>query len=62
MFQTGFSLQLAEQESAYFNEISGELPLTKCDMIVVSPTPFRGEMFKTYWFCTKMCKFIGNFF
>lgn len=46
MFQTGLSLQLAEQESAFFDGISGDLPLTKCDMIVVSPTPLKGEMFK----------------
>ena len=46
MLPNGFSLQLAEHEPAFFDEVSRELPVADCDMIVVSSSPLQGEMLK----------------
>ena len=46
MLPNGFSLQLAEHEPAIFDEVSRELPVADCDMIVVSSSPLQGEMVK----------------
>ena len=48
MFQEGFSLRLADQESAFFDEVSRELPMAECDMIVVSSSPLKGELHKIF--------------
>ena len=38
------SSQIAEQESSFVNELLRDLPTAECDMIVVSTSPFHGEI------------------
>ena len=48
MFQKGIFLQLTEQVEQVFNQVSRELPLSECDMIIVSSSPIQGEMCKIF--------------
>ena len=48
MLPNGFSLRLEEQETELFGEVSRELPVADCDLIVVSSSPFQGEKYELY--------------
>ena len=41
--QTGFSSHLPENKYNLLNEVSQNLPLAECDMIIVSSAPYEGE-------------------
>ena len=43
--QEGFCSHLPENEYKLPNEVSQNLPLAECDMIIVSPKPYFGETF-----------------
>ena len=43
MIQKGFCSHLPENEYKLPNEVSRNLPLAECDMIIVSPEPYVGE-------------------
>ena len=45
MIQKGFCSHLPENEYKLPNEVSRNLPMAECDMIIVSPEPYRGETF-----------------
>ena len=38
------SSQITEKELSFVNEVLRDLPTAECDMIVVSTTPFHGEI------------------
>ena len=43
LLRLGFSLQIGDEESTMMN-VFKDLPQAKCDMIVVSPVPLKGEI------------------
>ena len=43
LLQLGLSLQIGDKESTMMN-VFKDLPQDKCDMIVVSPVPLKGEI------------------
>ena len=43
ILQIGFSSQLSQNENKIMNEISQNIPLEECDMIIVSSEPYEGE-------------------
>ena len=43
ILQIGFASNLSENEFNLLNEVSQNLPLAKCDMIIVSSEPHEGE-------------------
>ena len=45
ILQIGFASNLTENEFNLLNEVSENLPLAKCDMIIVSSEPYEGERY-----------------
>ena len=43
LLRLGLSLQIGDEESTMMN-VFKDLPQAKCDMIVVSPVPLKGEI------------------
>ena len=43
MIQKGFCSHLPENDYKLPNELSQNLPVAECDMIIVSPQPFIGD-------------------
>lgn len=44
-FPAGHSFQIHEEESSSVNEVFKDLPTAECDTIVVSSSPFLGEIY-----------------
>ena len=47
ILQLGFSSHLPGREFKLLNEVSQNLPLAECDMIIVSSEPYKGERYNS---------------
>ena len=47
VLQRGFCSHLSKQDKTLLNEVSKNIPLAECDMIIVSSEPFQGETHET---------------
>ena len=60
ILQIGLASNLSENEFNILNEVSQNLPLAKCDMIIVSSEPYEGEILGPEIFLPMGCVKLGN--